>query len=252
MARMLGTVLTLVLTASLTRAAQPPSISFISGAGSGEVVTDLGKSAELICQVKNGKEYPINWIKINGDKNPLPLSTGKILIVKDSRFNLSSETQQDSLSTTLKIDKIEKIDAATYQCQVIVGIGNKITKEVRLRVKTEVVILDTSTEELTVVAGERAELRCDVAGFPTPTIRWERKDRKVFHTGQLVMAGAQMVVPATTRDDQGEYSCTAENSVGQPKTHTASLVVRSPGLFCQDLSSFFKISEFCQAVSSFG
>ena len=28
-----------------------PTISFISGAGSGEVVTDLGKSAELICQV---------------------------------------------------------------------------------------------------------------------------------------------------------------------------------------------------------
>ena len=32
-----------------------PTISFISGAGSGEVVTDLGKSAELICQVA----YPI-------------------------------------------------------------------------------------------------------------------------------------------------------------------------------------------------
>ena len=30
-----------------------PTISFISGAGSGEVVTDLGKSAELICQVSH-------------------------------------------------------------------------------------------------------------------------------------------------------------------------------------------------------
>ena len=132
------------------------------------------------------------------------------------------------------------------------GIGNKITKEVRLRVKTEVVILDTSTEELTVVAGERAELRCDAAGFPTPTIRWERVDRKVFHTGQLAMAGAQMVVPGATRDDQGEYSCTAENSVGQPKTHTASLVVRSLDLFCQNLSSFVKIWELCKVFSSFG
>ena len=93
---------TLVLVVNLVEVAgqKTPTISFISGAGSGEVVTDLGKKAELTCQVmwtndfnhddhnindigrglelfynldftnqvKNGKEYPINWIKISGDK----------------------------------------------------------------------------------------------------------------------------------------------------------------------------------------
>ena len=43
----LATTLALVVVNGQKR----PTISFISGAGSGEVVTDLGKSAELICQV---------------------------------------------------------------------------------------------------------------------------------------------------------------------------------------------------------
>ena len=222
---MVGVALLLALVA-LVQAQKQPSISFISGAGSGEVVTDLGKSAELICQVKNGKEYPINWIKINGDQNPLPLSTGKILIIRDQRFNLSTEAQQDSLSTSLQINNIREIDAATYQCQVIVGIGNKITKEVKLRVKTAVEILEESTVRLTVVEGEEARLECAVAGFPSPTITWRRQDHKVLHTGGLTSLGSSLVIPEVGRQDQGEYQCTAENSVGEPASHTATLTVR--------------------------
>ena len=88
-----------------TVAQKTPKISFISGP---EVVTDLGKiekhsdlvfiaksagkSADLVCKVENGKEYPINWIKISGDKKEdyeyFPLSTGKTLAIRDQRFNL--------------------------------------------------------------------------------------------------------------------------------------------------------------------
>jgi len=231
------TALTLLLVVELDQVEgqKRPTISFISGAGSGEVVTDLGKSAELICQVKNGKEYPINWIKISGDKKEdyeyTPLSTGKTLAIKDARFKLNSEVQHDSLSTKLQIGNIEQIDAAIYQCQVIVGIGNKITKEVRLRVKTPVAILDSSTAKLTVVEGEEAKLECKVSGFPTPTITWERTDRKVFNSGSLTMAGPTMLVAKAGREDTGKYKCTAENSVGPAQTHEAELVVRfSPSI----------------------
>ena len=132
-------------------------------------------------------------------------------------------------------------------CQVIVGIGNKITKEVRLRVKTPVAILDSSTTKLTVVEGEEAKLECkvssdpkhlsielfqkQVSGFPTPTITWERTDRKVFNSGSLTMAGPTMLVAKAGREDTGKYKCTAENSVGPVQTHEAELIVRfSPSI----------------------
>ena len=44
-------VLATTLVSVVVNGQKRPTISFISGAGSGEVVTDLGKSAELICQV---------------------------------------------------------------------------------------------------------------------------------------------------------------------------------------------------------
>jgi len=82
----------LLCTIGTTIAQKTPKISFISGP---EVVTDLGKSADLVCKVENGKEYPINWIKISGDKKEdyeyFPLSTGKTLAIRDQRFNLRSD-----------------------------------------------------------------------------------------------------------------------------------------------------------------
>ena len=47
----LATTLVLVVNLVEVEGQKTPTISFISGAGSGEVVTDLGKKAELTCQV---------------------------------------------------------------------------------------------------------------------------------------------------------------------------------------------------------
>ena len=108
------------------------------------------------------------------------------------------------------------------------GIGNQITKEVRLRVRTPVAILNSSTAKLTVVEGDEVKLECKVSGFPTPTITWERTDRKLFRTGSLTMAGPKMVVPKADREDSGRYRCTAENQVGPARSHEAELVVWFP------------------------
>ena len=51
-ARMWSVVVSVTTLLLVVEGQKRPTISFISGAGSGEVVTDLGKSAELICQVR--------------------------------------------------------------------------------------------------------------------------------------------------------------------------------------------------------
>ena len=208
---MWGVVALVALVAGGAAAQRQPTITFISGAGSGQVVQDLGQSVELVCQVKDGKEYPINWIKVSGDRKEdeavLPLSTGKTLAIRDPRFNVTNEVQDNSLSTTLRIRDIQRVDAATYKCQVPIDFSNKITKEVRLRVKTPVAILPESTGRLEVGAGEEARLECAVSGFPTPTITWARVDRKVFHTGAATMDGATMLVTNAHSSDRGKYRC---------------------------------------------
>jgi len=210
-----------------TGAQETPKISFISGP---EVVTDLGKSADLVCKVENGKEYPINWIKISGDKKEdyeyFPLSTGKTLAIRDQRFNLSYESLNSELSITLQINRIEEIDSAIYQCQVIVGIGNKITKQVQLRVKTPVKIQENSTTDLTVVEGERTSLDCLATGFPTPKVEWARKDGKLLSSGKHSFSGSSLQFSRVERSDRGEYLCTAENNVGSPQSLSTTLTIR--------------------------
>jgi len=216
-----------ILLLAFTTAQKTPKISFISGP---EVVTDLGESADLVCKVENGKEYPINWIKISGDKKEdyeyFPLSTGKTLAIRDQRFNLSYESLSSELSITMQINRIEEIDSAIYQCQVIVGIGNKITKQVQLRVKTPVTIQTNSTKALTVVEGQKASLDCIATGFPAPKVEWARKDGKVLSTGKLKYSGASLMFPSIERSHRGEYQCVVENKVGSPQNISTTLTVR--------------------------
>lgn len=217
----------MVFLLGVTTAQKTPKISFISGP---EVVTDLGKSADLVCKVENGKEYPINWIKISGDKKEdyeyFPLSTGKTLAIRDQRFNLSYESLSSELSITLQINRIEEIDSAIYQCQVIVGIGNKITKQVQLRVKIPVKIQENSTSNLTVIEGQRASLDCLATGFPAPKVEWARKDGKVLNTGKLKYSGSSLQFTRVERSDRGEYLCVAENKVGSPQNLSTTLTIR--------------------------
>jgi len=139
-----------------TAAQKTPKISFISGP---EVVTDLGQSADLVCKVENGMAYPVNWVKIRGEKKEdydyFPLSTGKTLMIRDQRFNLSYEALNSELSITLQINRIEEIDSAIYQCQVLIGVEKMITKQVQLRVKTPVKIQENSSTDLTLVEGDK-------------------------------------------------------------------------------------------------
>jgi len=203
--------------------AKNTAIKFISGP---DVVTDLGKSENLVCKVENGKEYPILWTK-KTEEDTHPLSYGKNLVVKNTaKFNLSYESVNNEIIVTLRINNMEEDDSALYVCDVIVGVNNKITNKVDLKVRTPVRLEDASTPEVTAVEGDRASLECVVSGFPAPRIDWTRKDGQVMFNGQQTSTGPSLMFPSIERMDRGEYVCTASNNVGPSVNMTASLIVR--------------------------
>ena len=55
------------------------------------------------------------------------------------RYDTASSTY------TLQIKDVQRSDEATYQCQIIVAINNKVTKHVALTVSQPPVIADNST-----------------------------------------------------------------------------------------------------------
>lgn len=78
-----------------------PTISYISQ----EQIKDIGGTVELDCSVQYGQEYPVLWVRINRNRNndPLFISTGSTLIIKDSRFALRYD--MSSSTYTLQVNK---------------------------------------------------------------------------------------------------------------------------------------------------
>ncbi|KAL1117792.1 hypothetical protein AAG570_004107, partial [Ranatra chinensis] len=188
-----------------------PTISYITQ----EQIIDIGGVVELECSVQYAQDYPVLWIKMHrtGASDPLPISTGSSLIIKDSRFALRYDTA--SSTYTLQIKDIQETDAGVYQCQVIISLNNKIAADVDLLVRRPPVISDNSTRSLIVSEGQQVTLECYAGGYPPPRILWRRENNAILPTGGSMYRGNVLKISAIHKEDRGTYYCIAENGVGK-------------------------------------
>ncbi|XP_026278256.1 lachesin isoform X2 [Frankliniella occidentalis] len=190
-------------------AQRTPTISYISQ----EQIKDIGGTVELVCSVLYASDYPVLWMKVDRyrQSDPLPISTGSSLIIRDSRFAI--RTDQQSSTYTLQIKDIQETDAGYYQCQVIISINNKISAEVELQVRRPPVISDNSTRSIVVSEGQPVRLECYANGWPIPRISWRRENNAILPTGGSIYKGNVMRIAQIRKEDRGTYYCVAENGV---------------------------------------
>ncbi|XP_046743632.1 lachesin isoform X2 [Diprion similis] len=191
----------------LATAQRTPTISYISQ----EQIRDIGGTVDLQCSVQYAQDFPVLWVKVTKDQ--LPISTGTTLIIRDSRFSLRYDTA--SSTYTLQIKDIQETDAATYQCQVIISLSNKISAEVDLQVRRQPVISDNSTRSLVTSEGQSVQLQCYASGHPYPRISWRRENNALLPTGGSIYRGNTLKISAIRKEDRGTYYCVAENGVGK-------------------------------------
>jgi len=201
----------LALCIDLVYSQRTPTISHITQ----KPIKDIGGTAELTCSVLYAMDFPVLWVKIDRAKvtEPVILSTGSTLIIKDSRFSLRQDI--DSTSYTLQIKDIQETDAGFYRCQVLLGLNNKISAEVELEVRRPPIISDNSTRSLVVNEGQGVKLECYAGGFPIPRVSWRRENNAILPTGGSIYRGNILKIPAISKEDRGTYYCVAENGVGR-------------------------------------
>nr|CAD7424595.1 unnamed protein product [Timema monikensis] len=192
-------------------AQRTPTISYISQ----EQIKDIGGVVELECSVQYAQDYPVLWMKVDRNRitEPLPISTGSSLIIRDSRFALRYDTA--SSTYTLQIKDIQETDAGYYQCQVIIALNNKISAEVDLQVRRPPIISDNSTRSLVVSEGQSVKLDCYAGGYPPPRVSWRRENNAILPTGGSIYRGNTLKIASISKDDRGTYYCVAENGVGK-------------------------------------
>lgn len=67
-----------------------------------EVVRDIGETAELNCTVDNPSDFSVLWSKKAKNQDPVPMSIGNILTVKDRRFNLTTDGKTYTLTVSIR------------------------------------------------------------------------------------------------------------------------------------------------------
>ena len=79
-------------------------------------------------------------------------------------------------------------------------------------------ITSPSSSVRSVAEGERVPLVCVVTGHPSPRATWTKGGRTVGVNGDATIV-------KSTRGDAGDYTCTANNDVGESKTITVTVEI---------------------------
>jgi len=208
----------------LVNAQNSPTIGFISP----DQVADIGGTVELTCTIKNGKDYPILWMRLQSEhnKNALPISNGDTMIFKDRRFAVDYDSDAGSYKLTIK--DVVKSDEGKYQCQVVPAVDAALVEDVRLDVKIEPTMIAEDSEAMVEAeVGKSSELSCEAEGYPIPKITWRKQDGTLLPNGKETVTG-KLAIPDVKREHRGNYICKADNGVGKPKERVITLQVGFP------------------------
>eukprot|EP00092_Neocalanus_flemingeri_P018811 GFUD01020369.1.p1 GENE.GFUD01020369.1~~GFUD01020369.1.p1 ORF type:complete len:361 (-),score=89.88 GFUD01020369.1:114-1196(-) len=218
-----------------------PTISFVTP----NISTTRSSTIDMDCSILYGTEYPVLWMKIGADKRPIPLSSGSSLIIRDNRFALRYDTA--SATFTLQLKDVQRSDEGRYECQIIVGINNKVTKDLYLRVQEPPVINDNSTRSVVVNEFDSATLECTAKGSPSPRIEWRRADNAILPTGGIIYRGDKLKIHSVKKEDRGTYFCVADNNVGKAAKRAIALEVEFAPHFVDE-----KANQVVQQAIGFG
>ncbi|XP_070180043.1 papilin-like isoform X2 [Littorina saxatilis] len=121
---------------------------------------------------------------------------------------------------TLMVTSVIERDTGNYKCTAENGVDSPVFREVQLLIARDIVA-KIQSHSGTIMEGETARLSCDVSGYPTPSVTWQKEGVPVTSgSGKVYIQGNTLVVPRVGIDDSGLYACIADNAVGSARDLT--------------------------------
>ncbi|XP_039769411.1 LOW QUALITY PROTEIN: roundabout homolog 3 [Ornithorhynchus anatinus] len=174
----------------------------------GDVVVAAGEPAVLECVPPRGHPEPsVSWKK---DSVPLSVQAGRIAIRGGKLM----------MSHTLKSD------AGMYVCVASNVAGERDSGAAKLVVFERPSFLRRPTNQV-VLADTPADFPCEVQGDPLPRLRWRKEEGELPPGRYEIGSDHSLRIGRASAEDEGTYTCVAENSVGRAEA-SGSLSVHVP------------------------
>lgn len=153
-----------------------------------------------------------------------------------SREDQPLSARHKANNSVLVIENTEWTDIGPYTCSAKLtwgGVGNPSSETVSTMVPLngapKIGKMDTSKN---VVQEDDLEIKCDVTGYPYPSVTWKKDGQPLTPNKRITLSSADgkytnaiLNINNLEFEDKGEYTCNATNSV-YPGGKTATIVIR--------------------------
>ncbi|XP_058400884.1 roundabout homolog 3 isoform X3 [Diceros bicornis minor] len=174
----------------------------------GNVVVAVGEPAVMECVPPRGHPEPsLSWKKdsarIKEEEGRITIRGGKLM-----------------MSHTLKSD------AGMYVCVASNMAGERESGAAELVVLERPSFLRRPVNQV-VLADAPVDFPCEVQGDPPPHLRWHKEDGELPTGRYEIRSDHSLWIGRVSAEDEGTYTCVAENSVGRAEA-SGSLIVHVP------------------------
>ena len=137
-----------------------------------------------------------------------------------------SVTHNGRDSWTLKINNVQQNDSGLYSCQINTEPMTTQVGALNVGYPPDIIIGPNTSNDTIVAEGDSITLKCEVTGYPEPTVWWAREDQTPIvqrnHQGKItqtlsapqkISEGNELKLEGLTKSDMGAYLCYVRNEI---------------------------------------